>query len=231
MKTKRKEATDMNITVTRREINKIYDEPSFKNELTEFLNAVIDEEIEKGDNMDTELIDECIGALDELQNAQSITPALRLVLTEKQIIKYCKRNAGVSQNHTKAAVAACLIIILSGITILQTNPALAQQAKDFFGNIISALGIAAEQSETNLSSDISSIYAVYPDNASFKVKRESEINLDNVKIKAVYKDSSEKEIELNDCTVNMVKNTENNTVLVVIAYGGCALSVTYTIEE
>lgn len=216
----------MNITVTRSEMNKIYDESALKNELAEFLNAVIDEEIEKGDNMDTELIDECINALDELENDQ---PALRLVLTEKQIIKYCKRHAS-HINQARAAVAACLIVVLSGVTILQTNPAIAQSAKDFFSNIISALGIAAEQSETDSGSDISSIYAVYPDDASFTVKKESDIDLGNVKIKAVYKDSSEKEIPLKDCTVNTIKNTENNTVLVVIAYDGCALSVTYTIE-
>ena len=222
----------MNITVTRSEINKIYDEPSFKNELTEFLNAVIDEEIEKSDNMDTELIDECIGTLDELQNNQSVAPALRLILTEKQIMKYCKKNTKIPYiNQTKSAAAACLIIILSGITILQTNPALAQQAKNFFDDIISALQIGTEQSETNLSSDISSIYAIYPDDTSFTVKKESDIDLDNIKIKAVYKDSREKEIPLKNCSVNMIKNEENNTVLVVIAYDGCALSITYTIEE
>lgn len=218
----------MNITVTRSEMNKIYDESALKNELAEFLNAVIDEEIEKGDNMNTELIDECINALDELENNR---PALRLVLSEKQIVKYCKRHAEASHmNQARAAVAACLIVILCGVTILHTNPAIAQSAKDFFSNVISALGIAAEQSETNSGSDISSIYAVYPDNASFTVKRESDIHLDDIKIKAVYKDSSEKEIPIKDCTVNTIKNTENNTVMVVIAYDGCALSVTYTIE-
>lgn len=223
----------MNITVTEKSISSIYNDKLFKAELTEYLNEAIDTELEKGDDMDTDLIDECINVLDKLQSEENITPALRLLLTEKQVLKYCRKDAGTAnKNHAKAAVAACLIVILSGAALLNANPAFAQQAKDLFSNIISALGIAAEQSETNENSEISSIYAIFPADETFSAKRERDIDLSGITIKAVYENGSEKTIPLKKCTVTKTEKFDgnNNSILVVVAYEGCAFSVIYTIE-
>lgn len=221
----------MNLTVTAKQINEITNEKQFREELFSFLNEIIDEEIAKGDDMNTELIDECIDALDELQ-AQGKQKALKIVLTQKDIIKYCKKSAKVhSSKNAKAAVAACLVMLLGSTALFSADPALAQQTKEFFSNIISALSIAAEQSETDGETDIQSIYAVFPKDTSFTVKTESDIDLSKVTIKAVYGNGKEKTIPLRKCTVNKVKGTTaKNTILIVIAYEGCSLSITYTIE-
>lgn len=218
----------MNLTVTAKQINEITNEKQFKEELCEFLSLVIDEEIDKGDNMDTELIDGCIDALDELQS-ENTAKALKILLTEKDILKYCRKASKIHRaKHARAAAAACLIIILSGAAVLNANPALAQQTKDFFSRIIYELGITAESSNNADDENISSIYAVFPEDMQFTVKSENDISLDDIKIYAVYKNSSEKEVDINDCTVKTVR--ENSDISVIIAYRGCAVSLTYTLE-
>lgn len=218
----------MNLTVTAKQINEITNEKQFKEELFRFLNEIIDEEIAKGDDMNTELIDECIDALDELQ-AQGTQKALKIVLSQKDIIKYCKKSAKVhSSKNAKAAVAACLVMLLGSAALFSADPALAQQTKDFFSNIISALSIAAEQSETDDETDIQSIYAVFPEDTSFTVKTESDINIKDIKIYAVYKNNSEKEISISDCTVTQIR--DDLKISVIIAYGGSSVSITYTLE-
>lgn len=219
----------MSFTVTAKQVNEITNEKKFREELCGFLNSIIDEEIKKGDNMNAELIDRCIDALDELQS-ENTAPALKIVLTEKDILKYCRKAAKMhSAKHARAAVAACLIIILSGATVLNANPALAQQTKDFFSRIIYELGITAENSIGADDENISSIYAVFPEDMQFTVKSESDISLDDIKIYAVYKNSAEKEVDIDDCTVKTVR--ENSNISVIIAYRGCALSLTYTLER
>lgn len=218
----------MNLTVTAKQINEITNEKQFKEELCEFLNFVIDEEIDKGDNMNTELIDGCIDALDELQS-ENTAPALKILLTEKDILKYCRKAAKTNgTSRARAAVAACLIVILSGAAVLNANPALAQQTKDFFSKIIYELGITAGNSIGADDENISSIYAVFPEDMQFTVESENDISLDDIKIYAVYKSNAEKEVDIDDCTVKTVR--EKSNISVIIAYRGCAVSLTYTIE-
>lgn len=222
----------MNIKLTSKNINDIFDDESFKHELIQYLNDTIDNELEKGDNMNTGLIDDCIDTLDRLQSENNIAPTLRLVLTEKQVIKYCHKNAKpTNKNYRKAAVAACFIILLSSGVMLSTNPVIAQQTKEFFSDIISALSITADQSKNGTEPNISSIYARFPEGTSFFVQSEDDIDLSKMQIFAIYKDNTEREIKLSNCTVNITKKENSSEILVVIAYDGCAFSVIYTLEE
>lgn len=54
----------MNETVLR----ELFADAAATRELSDFLNSVIDAELEKGDGMDCDIIDACVDALTELQN-------------------------------------------------------------------------------------------------------------------------------------------------------------------
>lgn len=221
----------MNITVNKSIVKEIYSD-NLLIEIEDYLNSVIDDELEK-DDINTDLIDECINALESLTN-KDITPALKIVLTEKDIVKYCKKHTSQKSNIYKRAIAACLIIaICSSAAALNTNVALADQVREIFAQIISALNITADESEHNSQNQTSSVYAVFPKNYSFKIKSKKDIDLNSIKVYAVYQDGSEHAVSLNDCTVRTVESIDDNSdeILVVIAYDGCAFSVTYTIEE
>lgn len=218
------------MTVNKSIVREIYSD-SLKTEIADYLNSVIDEELLK-DDVNTDLIDECIEALDALENGD--TAALsKSQITEKAVLKYCKKHAKSKSAAGKRAVAAVLIATLcSSAVLLSTDTALAKEIKSFFSEIIEALNITAGRSEEQ-DAEIASIYAVFPSDYSFKIRAKSNLDLDNITVYAVYKDGSEKEIPLSECTVDTVENFggDPNTTLLVIAYDGCAFSIKYTIEE
>lgn len=221
----------MNITVSKETVNRVYTE-DLAAEISGYLNGVIDEELEKED-CNTDLIDACIDALSVMQSKE-LYPALRVMLRDKDIIRYCQRKARQSGHAGRRAVAACLIVaVCASAALLGTDTAFARQIKDVFGKIIEALNITADSSDPGTDSQISSIYATFPPDYSFTAETKKDIDLNGITVYAVYKDGSEYAVPLSECTVNITENKEENadTAIVAIAYKGCAFSVIYTIEE
>lgn len=218
----------MDIVITRSIVKEIYSD-DLEREIKAYLNSVIDEEFEKDDgDVDTDLVDECINAIDSLENSDT-SPALKILLREKDILKYCKRKARPKSSAQKRAIAACLILVVcSGAAILNTDTAFAKQVKEVFSQIMEALNTAAGKSE-NGESRISSVYAVFPPDYSFRVKSRSDIDFGSITVYAVYKDGSESIVPLSECTVDITEESEK--LLVAIAYKGCAFSIIYTLER
>ena len=199
-------------------------------EIEEYLNLLIDKELEK-ENIDTDFIDACINAIDDLR-VQKYNTALKLVLSEKRVIKYCKKQVRKQNAYQKKAVAACIIIALSSSAVmLNSNTAFANQVKEMFSRIIYELKDVAGESDDENNLPVSSIYAIFPKDYSFEIKSKDDIDLQRITIKAVYQDNSEKTVSIDDCTIKVVENVENaaDKILVVIGYDGCAFSVAYTI--
>lgn len=221
----------MNIIVNKSILKEVYSN-DLLSEIEEYFNLLIDEEFKK-DEIDTDFIEECVDAIDAVRN-NNITPALKIVLTEKNIIKYCKNQTSNKRNITKKVVAACLIMSICSLAVMiNTNTAFANQMESLFNRIISALNFAADKSEITGENQISSIYATFPKDYSFSVKTKDDINLENITITAVYKDGSEILVPMSVCTVEITEglNDDDSKVLVAIAYNGCAFSIIYTVEE
>lgn len=221
----------MNITVSKEIIDRACTE-DLTAQIEEYLNSVIDEELQK-DDCDTDLIDACIDALDSIR-ANNIHPMLKIILQDKDIIKYCKRRAFKSEHSSRKAVAACLIVaVLASAAFMNTDTALARQIKDAFSQIIEVLNTASDSSDDSNNAEISSIYAAFPQDYSFTVKSKDDINISNMTIYAVYKDGSEKNVPVSDCTYSITQNSEDgkNQLILAVAYKGCAFSVIYNIEE
>lgn len=221
----------MNITVSKEIISRACTE-DLNAQIEEYLNSVIDDELQKED-CDTDLIDACIDALDAIRK-NNIYPVLKVMLQDKDIIKYCKRKTGKDNHSSRKAIAACLIVaLLASAAFMNTDTALARQIKDTFSQIIEVLNTASDSSDDSNNAEISSIYAAFPQDYSFTVKSKDDININNMAIYAVYKDGSEKNVPVSDCTYSITQNSEGgkNQLILAVAYKGCAFSVIYNIEE
>jgi hypothetical protein len=211
----------MNITVNEQIVKAIYDNHSYTDEITAFLNEIIAAEIEK-DEMNTELMDECTDLLYELQfgeepDTDSVNKLLHIYKTQ------------MNRARRKRQIVAAIMIMLIGTgALLQTNPAIAQQTKDMFAQIASVLGIAADDTDTG-KSEIVSIYAQPAEDAIFTVKSEDEINTDNISIFAVDEHDFEKPVALSECKVNK-EQIDSTHIMVTYSYEGCACSIVYTLE-
>ena len=107
----------MNIKVDKNTVNYIYSDKAFFAEVEAFLNSVIDEEIEKADDMDTELIDECIELLSKLDTQSNDRRAVIIpMLNSKKIMNAChKRGFNNLSKGMRASLIAC-IVLLSALT-------------------------------------------------------------------------------------------------------------------
>lgn len=87
---------------------------TFRNELTEYLNRVIDAELEKGDAMDCDLIDACAEILLELQaeTAESAQTAVVLLSDEKFCKKIQKHSLLRKKQQRILAVSAAAALLL-----------------------------------------------------------------------------------------------------------------------
>lgn len=100
----------MNITVNKNTIRYLYSDKTFTREIERFLNSVIDEEIEKEDNMDTELIDECIEILSRLDEEDDNAIIIPFISSEK-IISLCqKKKFKMFSRGVRAVLIACIIL-------------------------------------------------------------------------------------------------------------------------
>ncbi|MGN1124245.1 MAG: hypothetical protein ACI4RR_07870 [Eubacterium sp.] len=220
----------MEITVNKKAISTLLNDELSINEIIDFLNEIIDNEIEK-EIPDCDLIDDCINAIDDIQNQSNIKPFVRLVLTKNQVMKYCRRH-GKNNNTIKAIVAACLIMVISGATVLNASPALAENVKSFFETVISTLQDISARTESEDYGNISSIYASYLEGSNLIVNSIDDIDETKFNVTAVYSDSTTKSIPISECAISKtLEHTDKGSyVLVAISYNGCACSIAFEVR-
>lgn len=77
-------------------------------ELREFLNAVIDEELNREEDIDCDLIDECVSALEELDFEDSFEkPHLAAIMSEEKFIKKIQSKSKLQADRYKKLIAIC----------------------------------------------------------------------------------------------------------------------------
>lgn len=218
----------MSIKVDRNILLEILSDETFKKELDEYLNDIIDKEIEKADNMDTELVDDSISILSALEN-DDYENAISNISSNDKIVRFCHRKT--SSNAKKArqfAAVITLVLISAGVTI-QSYPALANDIIDFFSKVTYSLGLSADESaEGNI--ECSYIRFDAPDYITDHINSIDDIDLSDFKFYAVDFDGNETEIPLSKCKVNnqITKDNENNDcVIVTVSYAGASTLITF----
>lgn len=212
----------MNITVNEKSIAYVLNNQINKKELSDYLNSIIDKEIEK-ENPDTRLLDECTELLFALETGNMPDlPGADIMLG------ICIKSLSKGGGRAKKIAAAIIVFLFASGALLQTNPAIAQQTREWLNQIAYALGIAANTTDTGRS-EIVSIYAEPKEDASFRVKSEEDINPEDVSIYAVDKYNFEKHIPVSECTLNK-ERIDSAHIMLTYSYEGCACSIIYELE-
>lgn len=221
-------AVKVNITVNQKSITAVFNDNKVNNELLNSFNAIIDEELEK-ENPNFDIIDECAEAINEIYNEQNIVPAIKLMITKKQVMKYCKHKAH-SNKTMKAVVAACMILVIGGVTAFNASPALAENVKSLFETIFSTLQNASDNTENGNSKTLS-IYASFTDTTKKTVSGIDDIDLNQIKITAVTNDGTYN-VSPSKCKITKtVEHTDKGDfVIIVISYDGCACSIAFEMK-
>lgn len=99
-------------------IRQILNDREAVEELREYLNFVIDEELSKDENADCDLIDECIDALMELEDENSPEkPHLTVILSEEKFLKNIQKKSYLHKDRYKKLAVICasaVILIAAG---------------------------------------------------------------------------------------------------------------------
>ena len=214
----------MSININEKTLVAVLTETKGKNELITFLNDIIDAEIDKKDEMNTELVDECVQAIIDLENGENP----QAIATYQSLLKFCHTNAFKKRIRVKRAAVIAAVAAIAATVTVSSSPALAIQARNMFNSIILNLGLAADSTDSG-NAEIVSIYAQTGDNAAFTVKNEADINTDNIGIIAVDKDNCERQIPLSDCKIQK-ERIDGSHIMVTFSYEGCACSLVYTLE-
>lgn len=212
----------MNITVNQQSLAYVLNEQRCNNDIISYLNKLIDDEIEK-ENPDTEFLDSCTEALFALETGEVI-----LLPSAQEMLKICQKSAAKTKLKAKYIAAVLIAALAVSGALLQTNSAVAQQTRDIFSQIASALKIAASDTDTG-KNEIVSIYAKLGENISLTVKSEDEINPADASIIAVDEHDFEKCVPLSECKV-IKEKIDSTHIMVTFSYEGCACSIVYTLE-
>lgn len=218
----------MDITVNRAVLSSILNKDKLKDEIAEFLNGIIDAELEK-ENADDKLIDECVEILYEL-DVNGAQAALKSVSKNTNIIRFCHDKTQSKTIKLRRRVAIALAAAIIATTMLAAGPALAEQVKEFFYSVAESLNLASDKTAEK-DTDVRALYAKY-DELDATVKNESDIDLSGIEIFAVY-DNGEKAVPLADCEVTKQRGVDGDSskILVIVSYRGCAFSIIFTVEE
>ena len=213
----------MSITVNEKTLFSVLTEPQDKNEMISLLNEIIDEELEK-EEMNTALVDECVQAIIDLEDSCDV----KALCTYHELVRYCHSEAFKKRIRLRRAVVIAAAAAIAASAAVSASPALAEQARNFLGSIMTSLGIASDETDTK-NDDIVSIYAQPKENTSFTVKSEEEINAKNVKLYSIDKNNNEKPISISECKITK-EYPDSSHIMVIYSYEGCACSIIYTLE-
>lgn len=110
-------------------------------EMRDFLNFIIDDELSKDDNADCDLIDECINALEELECENSFDrPHLTVILSEEKFIKKIQMKSSLQKDRYKKLAVICaslLILIAAGSVKTESGQTVAKKITNKIASVFS----------------------------------------------------------------------------------------------
>ena len=222
-------------------LNEIYDDKSFKNEVSELINSLIDSELLK-EEPDFDFIDECADALIEVQtgNYSAVIPFIA-----KNKFENDEKKRKVMSIFIAAAVVISLSIsaVAVGHTVekkIEEHKA-EKTASQTTVQTTTASTTACETSaptSTTAAEEISEVKAVNLDlkfSSDFKseYKPGEELEFDGITVIAGFSDGTSRKIDINECKIikseDFGKNICNEKI--TVEYGGVSDSFTVSVYE
>lgn len=194
-----------NIVINKKILEEIYDDQSFKNEISELLNSLIDEEMEK-ENPNFDLIDECVSALIEIQSGIYSTA-----------IPFIAKNKFRNEEKKRKILSiffACAVIFSLSFGVMAINHTIEKRKEEektttqvtTEDNTFSTTVNATEQQTTERSviAQPISLNLSFSDTFKSEYKSASDFSLNGITVKVKYSDGTEKNIDINNCKI--IKN-------------------------
>ena len=132
----------MNVKVNESIFNIVLNDEIFKSELIEFLNEVVDAELEKGDEMDADLIEDCTEIIFDLENGYEVMEFER-EKAEKIIRLFNNKTEKKKINYKKVLIAAIAAIM----AMTATTTVFADEINDFLHQIVDIINEVSEGEE------------------------------------------------------------------------------------
>lgn len=232
----------MNTLVINKSIlNELYDDRTFKNDVSELINSLIDSELLK-EEPDFDFIDECADALIDLYSEKysAVMPF---------IVKNKFENDEKKRKVLSIFIAAAVVLSLSfsavavGHTVekkieeRKTENTTSQTAEHTTATITSATSVTVTSS-TTVTETIPDIKAVKLDlkfSSDFKSEYRpgEELNLNGMSVIAGFSDRTSRKIDINDCKIikseNFGKDFCNEKI--TVEYGGVSESFSVSVFE
>lgn len=191
------------LKLTKEILNSIYDDTSFKAEVAELINSLIDEELSK-DEPNCDFIDECINTLEELESENFA-----------KVIPFVKKHAGKTFRQKFVSVAAaCAILAAISFGAVAVSHTIEQKREAKTTTVTQAVTESATAERTKTTEAVTTTtkpttQAAIPTGIrlrfgdSFKDEYYIGEKLDTSGITAVvsYSDGTEKTVPLADCKV------------------------------
>lgn len=139
-------------------IRQILNDREAAEELREYLNFVIDEELSKDENADCDLIDECIDALMELEDENlPEKPHLTVLLSEEKFIKNIQKKSYLHKNRYKKLAVICAsaaILIAAGSVKTDSGQTVAKVVTNKIAAVFHIQSIIEKPTEENTEADL-----------------------------------------------------------------------------
>lgn len=139
-------------------IRQILNDAEAAEELREYLNFVIDEELSKDENADCDLIDECIDALMELEDENlPEKPHLTVLLSEEKFIKNIQKKSYLHKNRYKKLAVICAsaaILIAAGSVKTDSGQTVAKVVTNKIAAVFHIESIIEKPTEENTEADL-----------------------------------------------------------------------------
>lgn len=139
-------------------IRQILNDREAAEELREYLNFVIDEELSKDENADCDLIDECIDALVELEDENlPEKPHLTVLLSEEKFLKNIQKKSYLHKNRYKKLAVICAsaaILIAAGSVKTDSGQTVAKVVTNKIAAVFHIESIIEKPTEENTEADL-----------------------------------------------------------------------------
>ena len=218
----------MSINVNERTLSAALFNRAAEAELKEALNLLIDSEL-NSDKMDTELVDECIELLLELEK-DGVQSAPCTLADGSTLLDVCHKRTFKKHLKLKRALLIAAVAAIAATVTVASTPVLAEQMRSIINYLISNTDTAAKQTYIP-DTKVRSLYGRF-NKLNTEVESEEDIDLSDMEIIAVYEDKSERVIPLNECAVVKTKDDSlgKDKVLVTVSYEGSAFSILFTLR-
>ena len=207
----------------------LFDEKSFKNEISETLNSIIDGELLK-DEPDCDLIDECINALEEIEKGD-YSNVIPLIAKNRNNPHISRRMLGI--------IIAAAFVLSAGISAVAINRTIEKknaqenttsnvsQSTDTTNTTVSTSSTQASTAENTTSQtetqvSVEKILLEFNDKFKDEYVIGEKLSLNGIKVKLQYSDGSKKYADINDCRIITDKNfgRAEKYETVTVLYGG-----------